>query len=153
MAWLKGWLNLTCIIIQWTSLFLYLRIWLNKLCSLTFLELCGSVWSSFLSISISINFHFHLFFMFFRFRFLFSFLSIFIADAAFLYLWAKLADWRDHPDDIYTLKLKIKIHLNHIYQNIYIPSGWYIHIHSNGNIRSLNQTNSNLFWRMNIKVI
>ena len=69
----------------------------------------------------------------------------FIADAAFLYLWAKLADWRDHPDDIYTLKLKIKIHLNHIYQNIYIPSGWYIHIHSNGNIRSLNQTNSNLF--------
>ena len=52
MAWLKGWLNLTCIIVQWTSLFLYLRIWLNKLCSLTFLELCGSVWPSFLSISI-----------------------------------------------------------------------------------------------------
>ena len=47
---------------------------------------------------------------FYIFQFLFSILSIFIADAAFLYLWAKLADWRDHPDDIYTLKLKIKIH-------------------------------------------
>ena len=34
--------------------------------------------------------------------------SSFIADAAFLYLWAKLADKRDHPDDIYILPLKIR---------------------------------------------
>ena len=32
----------------------------------------------------------------------------FIADAAFLYLWAKLGDRRDHPDDIYILPLKIR---------------------------------------------
>ena len=34
--------------------------------------------------------------------------STFIADAAFLYLWEKLADRRDHPDDIYILPLKIR---------------------------------------------
>ena len=31
--------------------------------------------------------------------------STFIADAAFLYLWPKLADRRDHPDDIYYILL------------------------------------------------
>ena len=36
------------------------------------------------------------------------FFSTFIADAAFLYLWAKFADRRDHPDDIYILPLKIR---------------------------------------------
>ena len=91
-------------------------IWLNKLFSLT-LELCGLHFYLFLFPSIFIS----IFFMFFRFRFLFSFLSIFIADAAFLYLWAKLADWRDHPDDIYTLKLKIKIHKPYIPKNVYMP--------------------------------
>ena len=61
MAWLKGWLNLTCIIIQWTSLFLYLRIWLNKLCSLTFLELCGLHFYLFLFPSIFISIFFYVF--------------------------------------------------------------------------------------------
>ena len=119
MAWLKGWLNLTCIIIQWTSLFLYLRIWLNKLCSLTFLELCGSVWSSFLSISISINFHFHLFLCFFDFDFYFHF-YLFLLQTLHFFIYGQSWQTGETIRMIYIHSNWKSKYINHIYQNIYI---------------------------------